>query len=103
MKPRKPKIVRVMGCEYSIIFKPLNGLFGETDLTLRKIFINSENSDAVQKETLLHELYHCCMEECPGLSNGKFTDREEAIIRYVSPRMFQLIRDNPKVKHYIFD
>ncbi|MCK9370514.1 hypothetical protein M0R04_11440 [Candidatus Dojkabacteria bacterium] len=103
MKPRKPKTVRVMGADYRIEFKALKDLFGIVNFTDRVVSINNIESEAVQKESLLHELFHVVMEECTGLSNKKCLDREEEIVRYVSPRMFQLFRDNPKVKHYIFD
>ena len=94
-----------MGAPYSIEFKPLKDLFGITYLTDRKILINTDNSEPIQKETLLHELLHVCLEESPGLLNKKYAaeEREELIISHCSPRLFQLLRDNPKVKHYILD
>lgn len=104
MKPRRPKTVSSMGSDYQILFQPLKGLFGITDLIKRTIKINTEESEAVQKETLFHELYHVIMEECPAIKDkGSYKDREETVIRYISPRMFQLLRDNKKVRHYIFD
>ena len=95
-----------MGAIYKIEFVPLKDLCGITHLTDRKIQINDSDSEPVQKETLLHELLHVSMEDCTGLSKtfkGDREDREETIVRHVSPRLFQILRDNPKVKHYILD
>jgi hypothetical protein len=111
-KRRKPKEVKIMGSPYKILFldnlKNSKGdeLFGETDLTARVIKINLNGaSDHQLKETLFHEIHHAILEDCMEIGSVKMIKeiREEAVIRHLSPRMFQTMKDNPKVKHYIFD
>ena len=103
-KARKPATVRVMGSRYKITFTPLDGLCGETNLTDRLIHINSTMSVPQQKETLLHEILHTCLEDCPDLFEGAEARGdllEENIVQWLSPRLFQVLRDNVGVRRFV--
>lgn len=102
MKPRKPRKVRIMGADYKIVFKRLPDLFGKCNYTDRVIFINTDHSEAIQRESLLHELLHAILEECSEIDEAECKDREEKVIRYMSPRLFQIMCDNPRFSDYLF-
>lgn len=69
---------------------------GSTCLIDKTIWINTRYSTQVQKETLLHELLHVALEDCPMMEFPieKKGDMEEAVVRFTSPRLFQFFKDN---------
>lgn len=78
--------------------------FGKTCLADKVIWINTRYSEQVQRETILHELLHVALEDCPLMDNpiDKKEDMEEAVVRFISPRLFQFIMDNPKLQELIW-
>ena len=78
--------------------------FGKTCLADKTIWINTRYSNQVQRETLLHELLHVALEDCPLLDNpiDKKEDMEEAVVRFISPRMFQFINDNKNLQKLLW-
>ena len=69
-----------------------------------KIWINTRYSLQVQKETLLHELLHVSLEDCPLMEHPieKKDDNEEYLVRFISPRLYQILAENKKVREFIF-
>lgn len=93
------------GFEYRVIFRhDSDDDFGKTCLAEKTIWINDRYSKQVQRETLLHELLHVALEDCPLVEFpiDKKGDMEEALVRFISPRMFQFLQDNPKLKQFIW-
>lgn len=78
---------------------------GSTDTSTKEIWINTRYDLQIQKETLFHELLHIAFEDCPILDKPyeKSFDEEEDIIRYISPKMVQILQDNPWLKEFIFE
>jgi Zn-dependent peptidase ImmA (M78 family) len=90
---------------YTINFKRLSDEnHGETDTNTKEMWINTRFSDEIQRETLFHELLHVSLEDCPSLriEEMKAGDREEDIVRCISPRMVQYLADNDWLREFIF-
>ena len=101
----RPKEIRIMGSLYRISFlKNLKEDCGETRLDLKRIYINPTMTMDVQKETLLHEILHCCLIDLfcqSGMDSKNLEIIEETIVLHLSPRLFQVLRDNPKVLNWL--
>ena len=93
------------GCfTYSVHFQPTDSDHGATNLDLKLIIINNNQSLEIQRETLLHELQHVAFEDC-SLFEHPINDaekQEEAIIRYNNPRLFQILKDNKWIREFLF-
>lgn len=94
------------GCiTYTVMFpSDLEGLHGETDRLKKIVSINSRDSIDIQRETLFHEILHVAFEDIPIFKfnyQGKEEELEEDIIRYISPKMVQLLQDNKKLRDFI--
>lgn len=76
---------------------------GATDVDEKKIYINTNFNEECQKETLLHELLHVVLNDCSlfkhPIENDE--DQEEYIIRYMSPKLYQVLRDNKELREFI--
>lgn len=77
---------------------------GVTDTDSKEIWINTKGTKEMQRETLFHELLHVALEDCPALriEEMKADDREEDIVRAISPRMMQFLCDNPSLQEFLF-
>lgn len=77
---------------------------GQTDVNTKEIHINSRFSKEIQRETLFHELLHVSLEDCPSLRTEemKAGDREEDIVRCISPRLLSYLSDNEWITDFIF-
>jgi Zn-dependent peptidase ImmA (M78 family) len=77
---------------------------GSTDTDEKRIYINTNFKEECQRETLLHELLHVAFMDCSlfkhPIENDE--DQEEFLIRYASPKIFQMFRDNEELKEFIF-
>lgn len=95
-----------VGCfTYKIRFqKSADDDCGSTDLTIKEIYINTAFDLQIQKETLFHELLHVAFEDCPILDKKyeKDDDKEEDVVRFISPRLVQILQDNPWIPEFIF-
>ncbi len=84
----------------------MNGPFaGYGDHDQEVIGINANISPRKQAETLLHETLHAVFETVGGLpSRGEEEDDhdyEERLINALSPTLFGVLRENPKLLDYI--
>ena len=81
-------------------------LYGKTDHTTKTVTIYQCASDEVTRETLLHELIHVVLEDkVEAIFNfdpdKKDFDKEENLVRLVSPALMQLINDNPELVRFL--
>jgi hypothetical protein len=80
---------------------------GLTNGVTEDIFVrlNDNITENNLKEVLLHELMHACyyvsMKNYDNLF--KEEDAEEALIRYISPHLLSVLRDNAPVRRYLFE
>lgn len=63
------------------------------------IEINPNYPHQVQRETLLHECLHALFHDSFVVE----TKDEEKIVRTISPKIMQVILDNPELKSFLFD
>jgi len=92
--------------EYTIIFRrDSDDDFGKTCLADKTIWINSRYDKQVQQETLLHELLHVSLEDCVLLEHplDKKDDMEEGIVRFISPKLWDYLKNNKKLREFILD
>ena len=81
-------------------------MYGKTDTSTKTITIYKCKNDEITRETLLHELLHVVMEDKAEAvfnfeSDSKSYDKEENLIRLISPVLMQLIMDNPELWRYL--
>jgi len=68
--------------------------FGETDTEMCQIRINPERPDQIQREVLLHETLHACMNvACLDLELGE--ELEEKVVRRLTPILMTVMLRNP--------
>lgn len=79
---------------------------GSTALAEKKIFINTRFAEQVQKETLMHEILHVCLEDYPYpseiASQKDREEHEEHLVRKISPNIVLILNDNKWVRDFIF-
>jgi hypothetical protein len=107
MKYPKEVKFKFSGFDWSIKFIDLaTEDFGETQLDKKQVVIYYKgHAHQEVTETLIHELMHVLMYDAADSifqfdaeSNHK---KEENAIRLISPRLFSLLRDNPKLMKFI--
>jgi len=104
-KPSKFKC----GCfTWSIYWSPEEAeeLYGKTDHSTKTVTIYKCKNDEVTRETLLHELLHVVLEDkSDAIFNfepeKKDYDKEENLVRLISPVLMQLINENPELVRFL--
>lgn len=81
-------------------------MYGKTDHSTKVITIYQCKTEEILKETLLHELLHVVMEDkAEAIFNfdpdKKEYDKEENLIRLISPVLMQIINDNPELWRFL--
>lgn len=102
---RKPTQIKIGGFIYKVKYKRTVGdHLGITYIDKKLIVISKHDNIEVLKETLIHELLHVLMEDVIESVDDKkdLAVKEEAIIRFVSPRLFQTFKENPKLVAFLF-
>jgi len=87
--------------------EPVSEMFGKTDEASKVITIYKHINKEVERETLFHELLHAIGED-KFLSvfhfepDKKEIDREELMVRLLSPVLMQTLSDNKDLTRYLF-
>jgi len=81
-------------------------LYGKTDTSTKTVTIYKCANEQMTRETLLHELLHVVMEDkAEAVFNfdpdKKEYDKEENLIRLISPVLMQLLADNPELVKFL--
>jgi Zn-dependent peptidase ImmA (M78 family) len=104
MRPRRLKVGAHI---YKIRWKKM-GLkkdHGETDTNKSEILINTSLSKSQQQITLVHELLHAILENCPHVSDTDPEElvevSEEQIVTYQAPLLTNLLKDNIDLINFI--
>ena len=89
---------------WEIYFQPDVEDHGQTDCDRKRILIDSDLPEEGQRETLFHELLHVALEDCAAirLDYEKGADREEDVVRHISPLMMLYISQNKWLKEFLF-
>lgn len=69
-------------------------LMGHVDIGRCEIFIDQEFAATTQRDTLLHEVLHC-IADSTNLAGDWGTEREEEVIRRLTPILLDTLRRNP--------
>ena len=82
--------------------------FGKTDELHKVITIYKQENKQIERETLFHELLHAVGEDKYDAIFGfeqhqKELDREENLIRLLSPALMQVLSDNKGLARYLFN
>lgn len=80
--------------------------YGNTHHDANEINIWCKNMpDSLVKETLQHEILHIVLRDCMNVMNAlnvSAYDKEECLIRMISPRLFSIYKENPILREYIY-
>ena len=99
----KVKKVKIKCFTYKVHFIKAASDHGETDTDTKDIYINMNYPLEVQRETLHHEIMHACMTDFPNFGKECKPDvAVEEIIRFTSPSMVQVFRDNKWLNDFVF-
>tara|TARA_E500000305_G_C3820114_1_gene142480 strand:- start:118 stop:447 length:330 start_codon:yes stop_codon:yes gene_type:complete len=82
-------------------------LFGKTDIITKTVTIYKQDNEEIERETLFHELMHVVGEDKYDAifsyePEKKELDREENLIRLLSPSMMQMFSDNKDLSRFLF-
>ena len=81
--------------------------FGKTDIGSKTIIIYKHDSLEIERETLFHELLHAALDDKIDAifcfdNDRKIDDKEENLVRLLSPSLMQILSGNPKLQNYLF-
>ena len=104
---KKPESFKAGFYNWTIFWsdEPAGDCFGKTDTTIKTIIIYKQENEQVEKETLLHEILHAALEDkCESIFNieGSVNEKEENLIRLLSPAIMQIITDNRQLCQFLF-
>lgn len=105
----KPRKLKVGAHIFSINWRKKGAKtdHGETDTNKSRILINTSLSKSQQQITLVHELLHAALENCPHLSDSDAEEvvevSEEQIVTYLAPILTQVMKDNIHILNYIVE
>jgi len=80
--------------------------FGKTDMNRKVITIYGQDNQEIDRETLMHELLHVALEDkIDTVFDGdkKNDEKEESLVRLLSPTLIQILSDNKKLTKYLFE
>ena len=79
--------------------------FGKTDIGTKTIIMYKQDNMEIEKETLFHELLHvACEDKVESIFqfDGNTNDKEENMIRLISPVLMQILNDNRQLSQFLF-
>ena len=81
--------------------------FGKTDMNRKTITIYKQDNEEIDRETLMHELLHVALEDKVDSVfdnvEKRNDEKEENLIRLLSPVLIQILNDNKKLTKYLFN
>ena len=82
-------------------------MFGKTDITNKTVTIYKQENEEIERETLFHEILHVVGEDKYDSifyfePEKKDIDKEENLIRLISPALMQVLCDNKDLARYLF-
>ena len=82
-------------------------MFGKTEAINKTITIYKQDTEEIEREPLFHELLHAVGEDKYDAifsfePEKKELDKEENLIRLLSPSLMQVLSDNKDLSRYLF-
>jgi hypothetical protein len=94
---------------WKIVWSPekTEEMFGKTDIVSKTVTIYKNDNGEIERETLFHELLHVIGEDKYDSvfqyePDKKDIDKEENMIRLLSPSLMQTLSDNKDLARYLF-
>lgn len=75
-----------------------DGSYGETLHKQQTIILNPDNREDVMRTTLLHEIFHCVLEQSPLMLSS---EEEERVVRAIDNCFLDVMQRNPLVTNYL--
>ena len=106
---RKPLKFRSGFYTWKIIWskEKTDEMFGKTEISNKTVTIYKQENEEIERETLFHEILHVVGEDKYDSifsfePEKKELDREENLIRLLSPALMQVLCDNKDLARYLF-
>lgn len=101
---KKPSNIKAVYYTYDIEFNTtsISDDHGETDTNNKIVTIYDRHSEVVNRETLFHEMMHIACDDSFLYVGEKADELEERMIRILSPKIMQMLRDNKELSRYLF-
>ena len=93
-KPLMPTTIKVGPHVYDVVRKTPNGDHGLFDPATLKIGVKRGLKRSLAQDALLHEVLHSCVQ--PDTPK-----EEEEFVTSVTPRLLQVMQDNPQLLEYL--
>ena len=83
-------------------------MFGKTDTASKTVTIYACESRQIERETLFHELLHVALDDKAEAifgfepTDAKSYDKEENLIRLLSPAFMEILTRTPDLARYLF-
>jgi hypothetical protein len=90
VKARMPATIKVGPHTFTVLRKTPNGDHGECDISNLKIGVKRGLKRSLAQDALLHEVLHACVH--PDMPH-----EEEEFVTSVTPRLLQVMQDNPEL------
>lgn len=77
-------------------------VLGQTDHDKLEMILDASQPASLLRETLLHETLHL-VTEMSGLRYDSGSDKDERLVRRMSPLLLEVLRRNPDIVAYLMD
>ncbi len=83
--------------------KEIDDLNGLCDFDTGRIWIQRKQTPIMERDTVLHEVLHALLDQTGAKRRFKEvgTDFEEEMVVELTPRILQVLRDNPRLVAYL--
>lgn len=100
---RPPKTLRVGTFKFDVVMDPTlaeERAAGRMKFIAQEILLQPGQAPDYERDTVLHESIHAVI-AAVGFTNWFPEDKEEELVRTLSPLILQLLRDNPRLVAYL--
>ena len=105
---QKPENFKAGYYTWTIVWseEPPEDAFGKTDTTNKKVTIYNISNEEIERETLFHEILHVALDDTAESifnyeTDKKDADKEENLVRLLSPQLLQILTSNPRLASYV--
>ena len=102
---KKPRKIKIGFYDWKIEWakEKAEEMYGKTDVMTKVITIYKSPNPQIERETLFHELMHAAGEDkYDSIFQFSGGDKEENLIRILSPLLMQVLADNRDLSRYLF-
>jgi Zn-dependent peptidase ImmA (M78 family) len=105
---KAPKLVHVAPFDFAIRYNQelvdTLGAMGMSSLRNQIVVVGTNQMPVCERDTVLHELLHMCVQQTPLFQNSEeWAAEEERFVAAVTPRLLAMLRSNPKLVAYLVE